>query len=523
MPVTIPTTAEIAAINVANFEASLGQTIPLNDKAFYRVLSAIEAGLATANYKHAVDRIAQTLALTATGKDLDRIGYNYNVERKAAVASVLIINQPATAGSTIPAGLDYRGNSNGLRYINAATVVAGIGIGADLQVTCETPGEDGDLKAGRELTIGRQIAGITSTTAAAVSVVVEGIDRESDEAYRRRVLLEIRTVGGGGNAVDYRTWSEVVIEVSRVFPFSGAPIAATKKLKDGDMEYGDSSYWSPGNSATLVKSAAAPQEGALSLLVIRNGVNYPYAFQYPLEINRDYSLSGYAHGDGVAAPSVSHGSTVLWTGTASPSWQAFSVSFTALSTELRLASDAVAGSAFVTFDACALEVADSLPGDRVMYVEVLPTVDADGIPDQSHLDDVRTTLNTDPLTGQARMVLGTTDEKLFVEPIIRSTFDVEIAGLVVDAAQETALKSSLDSGVDEYFRSVAPFVTGVDSALDRSDEITGVKLSEVIQDILKAYGATAEGVTFEKTGNPLVTRYALAENETAKRGAITYV
>lgn len=523
MPVVIPTTAEIAATNVANFEASLGQTVPLNDKAFYRVLSAIEAGLSTANYKHAVDRIAQTLALTATGEDLDRIGSNYGVERKAAVASVAEINQPAANGTSIPVSLDYVGDSNGLRYINNATVVAGGGLGADLQVVCEVPGADGNLTAGDTLTIGRQIAGITSTTATFTVTITEGIDRESDETYRRRVLQEIRTVGGGGNAVDYRTWGEAVTEVFRVFPFSGAPVTYTKKLKDGDMEFADTSYWEAGNSATLTKSAFFPHGGSRALDIARNGVNLPYAFQYSLEVNRDYTFAGYARGDGSAAPSVSHGATVLWTGTTSTSWQTISVSFTAADTELRLASDATAGTDSVAFDDCLLTVTDSLPGDRVVYVEVLPAVDADGIPDQSHLDDVRDELNTDPLTSQARMVLGTTDEKLFVEPIVRSTFDVEITGLVVDASQETALKTSLDTGVDEYFRSVAPFVTGVDSALDRSDEITGIKLSEIIQDVLNAYGATAEVITFEKSGSPSVTRYTLAENETAKLGTITYV
>lgn len=524
MPVVIPTTSEIAAQNVANFEASLGQSVPLNDKAFYRVLSAIEAGLSTANYKHAVDRIAQTLALTATGDDLDRIGSNYGVERKSAIAAVIEINQPAANGTSIPVSLDYVGDSNGIRYINNATVVAGGGLGADLECTCEIPGADGNLTAGDTLTIGRQIAGITSTTATFTTAVTEGVDRESDEVYRRRVLQEIRTVGGGGNAVDYRTWSEAVTEVFRTFPFSGAPVAPTHKLKDGDMEELAASYWTAGNDATLSKSVSSPQSGLRSLLITYNGTNLPYAYQYSLEVNRDYRLRGYARGDTVAAPSLQDGSTVLWTGTTSATWQPFDVTFTASSTQLNLYSDAVnpAGGA-VNFDTMTLDVQDSLPGDRVVYVEVLPAVDADGIPDQTHLDDVRTALTTDPLTSQARMVLGTTDEKLFVEPIIRSSFDVEITGLVVDATQETALKTSLDTGVDEYLRSVAPFVTGVDSAIDRNDEITGIKLSEVIQDILAAYGATADVITFEITGGSPVTRYTLDENETAKLGTITYV
>ena len=522
MPVSIGTTAEITAQNITNFETRLGQTIPINDKAFINVLSAIEGGLATLHNKYAVDRILQTLALTATEEDLDRIGINYGVFRVASVSSVALINQPAAIATSIPVSIAYVSDSNSIRYINNATVVAG-GAGADLEVVCEVAGADGNLTAGDTLTIERQVAGITSTTAAYTSTVTTGIDRESDEVYRRRVLQEIRTVGGGGNGVDYRTWSEALAAVYRTFPFSGAPVTFTKKLKDGDMELSTVANWEAGNSASLQKSAAAPHGGTYALLISDAGFSDPYAYQYSLEKGRDYTVSGWARSvTGGATPVVKDGTTVLWTGTTSMLYQYFSVLFIAANTDLRFGS-VTAGDSSTYFDDCTLEVVDSLPGDRTIYVEVLPAIDADGIPTQLVLDAVRTLLTTDPVTGKARMVLGTTDEKMFVEPIVRSELDVEITGLVVDSAQLVALKASLDTGVDQYFRTVSPFVTGVDSALDRSDVITGIVLSEVVQDILNAYSASAEEIAFNKVGSPATTRYQIAENETAKLGTITYV
>lgn len=523
MAISIPTTAELTAQNETNFETEIGQTIPTNSKAFFRVLSVIEAGLATTHYKHAVERVKQNLALTATDDDLDLIGANYGVTRKAQVSFVGEITQPANAGTSIPAGLDYVSDASGLRYFVNSTVVAGGGGSVDVEVTCEVGfGADGNLTSGETLTIGRQIAGITSTTATYSVTTTTGVDRESDTAYRRRVLQEIRTVGGGGNGADYRTWAEAVTGVFRAFPFSGAPVAATKKLKDGDMEETDVARWSAGNSASLSKGTGAPHGGLRVLQVARFGVNDPYAYQYSLEIGREYTVAGWARGNGAAvAPVVSEGSTTLWTGTVSGTWQPFSVNFTATATDLRFGSNAT-GSGTAAFDDCTLVVENDRPGDRVVYVESTAALDPDGIPDQDLLDDVLAGLTTDPVTGQDRMVLGTTEEKLFVEPIIRSAFDVEVSGLEVDAAQETALKASLDTGVDEYFRTVAPFATGIDSALDRNDAITGVKLSEVVQDILVAFGATAEEIVFEKTGGSPVTRYTVAENETAKLGTITY-
>jgi hypothetical protein len=521
--VSIPTTAETTVQNVANFESSLGQTVPLNDRAFFRVLSAIEAGLSTGHYKFAIDRIAQTLALTATGQDLDRIGTNYNVIRKAAVAAILEIDQPAANGTSIPVSLDYPSDDNGLRYINNATVVASGG-SAVLEVTCEESGDQGNLTTGATFTIGRQIAGITSTTATYVSTITEGIDRESDDAYRRRVLQEIRTVGGGGNGVDYQRWAEEVTEVFRAFPFSGSPVGITTKLKDGDMELAGLTYWTAGNSAIITKETTSPaRTGSTKMLEIqRDGVNNPYAFQYSLEVGRDYTVAGYARGDATAGPQILDGSTVLWSGSVAATWQAFSVSFTSQNTDLRFGMGTAPGTESVFFDDCTLALTDSLPGDRVVYVEVFADLDPDGIPTQAQLDTVREALNFDPETSLARMVLGTTDEKLFVEPIVRTGFDVTITGLEVEASQEAAAKASLDTGVDEYFRSIAPYVEGVTSPIDKNDTITGVKLAEVVQDILAAFSASAEEITFEVSGGSPVARYVVEENETGKLGTISY-
>ena len=96
-----------------------------------------------------------------------------------------------------------------------------------------------------------------------------------------------------------RTINTIFIpSVFRTFPFAGAPVAPTHKLKDADMALAGVTYWSVGNSATLTKSA-----GELS--VARNaiaGVNLPYAYQYALEIGRDYTITGSARGDASAAP-----------------------------------------------------------------------------------------------------------------------------------------------------------------------------------------------------------------------------
>ncbi len=74
MSLKLPTTQELFNTYLAQFESDLNQSSPLNDKAFLRVLAVIEAGGDQGLYKYAAERALQNLAITATGKDLDRIG-----------------------------------------------------------------------------------------------------------------------------------------------------------------------------------------------------------------------------------------------------------------------------------------------------------------------------------------------------------------------------------------------------------------------------------------------------------------
>jgi hypothetical protein len=526
MAVEIPTTQELTDQNIARFEARLNQTIPANDQSFIRVLSVVEAMIGTSLNKMAAERYLQNLALTATGDDLDRIGIEYGVVRKPAIAAVLEIDQPANNGTTIQANTEYVGDSNGVRYIVNSTVVAAGGQ-ADLEVTAKETGDVGNLTTGDTLTIVTQIPGITSTTATYDSTTTTGVDRESDDSYRRRILNEIRTVGGGSNPVDYRTWAEEAPEVFRAFPYSGAhTTSATKKLKDGDMEEDNTIYWSAGRNALITKNTTAPKEGVRDLRVGYNGINEPYAYQICFQVGKSYTISGWFRGSGIsAAPSLrDSGGQIIFSGTSSPSWVYNSATFTATGSALWFYSTSTSGSDYVYFDDFELTCNDSWSGDRTVYIEAISSIDPDGIPTQAVLDSARSYINTDPDTGLSRPALGTTDETLFVEPIYRTTLYLKITNLVVDASLEAQVKADIEDAVDEYFRAATPFIDGIDFDGDRNDTITNLTLSSVVQDILNPVGGSASSITFGLTAGFLVAlgKYQLGRGELTKLGTIAY-
>ena len=167
-------------------------------------------------------------------------------------------------------------------------------------------------------------------------------------------------------------------------------------------------------------------------------------------------------------------------------------------------------------------VGPSFPGDRTVYVECQTSIDADGIAPAPLLADVRADINTDPVTGESRLVLGLTDATLWVESISRTSIFVEVRDLDVEAAKEAACKADLSTALDNYFRSIATFVDGVDIPQERNDSITSLSVSDVAQDVFSAYGAVCQGIGFGLVVGVFVPLYFLNPGELAKLGGIAY-
>jgi uncharacterized phage protein gp47/JayE len=98
-------------------------------------------------------------------------------------------------------------------------------------LTAEDAGVVGNLQIGDTLSIGTQIAGAESVATVAIitgettAILNTGTEEETDDAFRIRILDEIRAVCGGGNAADYRKWSQEVAGVTRAYPIAGKPLS----------------------------------------------------------------------------------------------------------------------------------------------------------------------------------------------------------------------------------------------------------------------------------------------------------
>ena len=401
MAILIPTTQQIIDTNIAILESALGETAPIQDKAFLKVLAAMQALGMTQLFKFGVEGIKQVFAITAIGINLDLIGQEYGVIRKAAEAAVLTITLPATNGTIIPQTVDYVGTLNNVRYKPTAQVTA-IGGLATSNVTAQTLGTIGNLNISDTMTIGTQIAG--AETIASVTVVVNvGAELETDDAYRERILNVIRPTTGGGNGNDHIIWSLEVAGVTNAYPYTGKP--------------------------------DSPLPGVIS---------------------------------------------------------------------------------------------SSIPGDRTVFIEVDESLEPDGVPSTAIKDEVRASINTDPVTGFSRPPLGLTDSTLFVEGITRTPIFIKITNIDFGTGVQATIEAEIDTALTTYLRNIKMFIPTVDLPQEQNDKITKLTLGDVVQDVLTANNASAELITFglvTAVPSPLDS-YTLDAGELVKLGTpggIVYV
>ena len=464
----LPTSKEIFYRNIAAFESYLNQTIPSFAKSFVRVLSAIDALNYTELYKYGYHGLLQNLALTAGETALEKIGEEYQIIRIKAEAFEGTAETEAATGTAIEVSTDYVGDLNFERYFPKARAVAVDDLATfDLKAT--KAGAAGNLEVGNTLTIGHAVAG-ASSIATITAVLNVGAEKENIEVYRARVLTRIRSVGGGGNSSDHRRWGSEVAGITGIFPYSGRELVAFLTANDIEFDH------VAGNDDQILSTTT----------------------DFVAEGIEDDQL-------------ITFGGTTLNNITV----RVFGVTANAMQSTV-LVTDEAAG-ADVTF------TYPSIPGDRIVFVECSTDIDPDGIPPAALLEEVRQAILYDPDTGEARSTLGDLESMLYVRPITRTGFYVEVRGLTVDPALLTSTKTKIDAAFETYFRTIRPYISGLDPLFEKNNVITDPAVSDVLQDILETVGGSARGVGFGDSPSTFLGEYTLGQGETAKLVSVTYI
>jgi uncharacterized phage protein gp47/JayE len=187
------------------------------------------------------------------------------------------------------------------------------------------------------------------------------------------------------------------------------------------------------------------------------------------------------------------------------------------------------GGAYSDYEAWAEEVAGIInaypytgsPGQVDVYSEatVASSGSPDGIPTTAQLTAVLDNINTDQNGLASRR-----NANAFVNsyPITRTGFDVIVVG-ILGVGNLGQVQADITSALEEYFLSTEPFIPGL-SVPPRNDQITGTRVSAIVEDIVTAAGGTFSGATFDVAGFVgSISTFVLGEGEKAKAAAVSFV
>jgi len=174
---------------------------------------------------HTAYRTIQKLAInvlpdTAAEAYLLRWASIFGLVREAGTQSTGQATATGTNGSTVPAGAVLIHASTGVRYTVDAAVMVSSGT-AVLALTAEDVGVDGDLPTTEGLEFESPPAGL-DVDASVTTALSGGVNQETIEELRTRLLQRIREVPQGGASADYVKWAtEALPQINYAWPVGG--------------------------------------------------------------------------------------------------------------------------------------------------------------------------------------------------------------------------------------------------------------------------------------------------------------
>ena len=236
---TIPTLETI----VDRVQADIDSAIPGADSALRRTaLNALSLGISGAAW------LVYAFGGEVAKETLPDCASETGVERWASMFGIVPITPQRSTGSVDVSGVDGSVVSIGDLFVNnagieyrvttGATIAAGVGV---VVVEAVEPGTSGDAVAGSPLTLSVPLAGIDSDATVAAGGLTGGVDVETVEALRQRVLDRMADPPQGGSAADFKQWTrEAVSNVRSVYVSGGEPFVGAVTVRflvepgDGD-------------------------------------------------------------------------------------------------------------------------------------------------------------------------------------------------------------------------------------------------------------------------------------------------
>lgn len=275
MAFTRPTLAELVDRVQQDFVSRLELTGAVLRRSLVYVLSRVLAGAAHMLYGYLDWLAKQLFADTSEREFLLRQASLYGLQPTPADFARAEVMLTGTDGAIVPAGAVLL-RSDGTEYTTDADATLSSGT-ATAQVTASLAGAAYTLTAGVALTFQSPIAGVDVVGTVSASTQ-DGVDEETTENFRTRLLERLRQAPQGGADNDYVAWAKEVPGVTRVWvaPLAlGVGSVVVRFVRDGDTSLIPDSgevaavqaYIDERRPVTAAVTVLAPAEAPLDLSI----------------------------------------------------------------------------------------------------------------------------------------------------------------------------------------------------------------------------------------------------------------
>ncbi len=156
--------------------------------------------------------LEQAFAVTAEGSYLDLIAKDYGLERTPASAARVDLDFTGAVGAVIPEGTTVGIENSDLSFVTMSRAVIDDDKKATVQAKCKLAGKVGNVLPDMIKLLFDPVKDIWTVNNK--KAAVGGVDQESDESLRERILYQKRNPEHGGTESDYKRWALSVTGVT---------------------------------------------------------------------------------------------------------------------------------------------------------------------------------------------------------------------------------------------------------------------------------------------------------------------
>lgn len=201
----------------ADFGVRLEGSDPQLRISYENIFGLVIAGAVRGVHEHLEYIGHQLFPDTADDEGLVKWGGVWGVPRLEAQKSTGIVAGTGTPAAPLPVGTELKNAQDAIYTTDNAETVDGGGDLLSVEVTARLLGNDQNLVASSALTLVSPVSGIDATFIVGAGAVDGGLDLETIELYRVRILNRIADPPQGGASGDYIRWAKEVAGVTRAW------------------------------------------------------------------------------------------------------------------------------------------------------------------------------------------------------------------------------------------------------------------------------------------------------------------